>query len=124
MPDKAPKEFIDWLKSKIDEKGWSMRETARQLGVSSPVVLSIITDGDAPSWDTCEAISKAFDVPTVVVMQLAGKLTETPPKVAQQTMQSKEWQRLIEGLSPDEVNEMMEMARVHRALKLKSSKGK
>lgn len=118
MPKAAPSAFVEWFKAEIDSRGWGIRETARRLNVSHPVISSIITHGESPSWDTCAAIAKAFDLPADYVLRLAGLL----PKQPDETPEFKEWIGLIDGLPAEAVREMIAVARALRAEKQKTKR--
>lgn len=70
-------ELVGWLKQQIAERGWSVREAARQAGVS-PTPLNHILAGKAnPGLDVYRGLAKAFDVPVAHVLRLAGEIA--PP---------------------------------------------
>ena len=54
--------FMDNLRLRLDEKGWSQRELARRLGVSSAAVSHLFTGNRQPGLSTIESIARVLDV--------------------------------------------------------------
>lgn len=68
--------FNEWLNNEIQKRGWSLRETARKANLS-PTLISLTLSGDPPTFNTCAALAKAFDLPPMDVFEKAGLLPET-----------------------------------------------
>lgn len=76
-------EFIAWLSSQLEERGWSIRELARRANSSPSTIASIANGSRKPGADACAAIAKALDVSPDDVFRLAGIL---PPSVASEQL--------------------------------------
>lgn len=77
MAKPAPPEFVVWVERKMDEKGWSARQTATRAGISHSLI-TYITRGEQPSLKTCKALAKAFGEPEPFVTALAGVTAKEP----------------------------------------------
>lgn len=55
--------FGSWLNAEIEGRNWSIRETARQAGISPTLITNIINLGERPSYDTCVALARALEKP-------------------------------------------------------------
>lgn len=108
LPDmkEAPQEFISWLRNQIDVRNWGVREAARGLGLSHPTISDALL-GKQPSFDTCLAVAKAFDVSPIYVLTLAGLLPAQgdPAKF-------EDWKLVLEQLSEHDRDELLEFARL------------
>jgi hypothetical protein len=71
-------EFLLMIKSKMGTDNLGIRELARLLGVSHPTVTEVVTYGNMPSFDTCNALSAWLGIPQEVGLRKSGLL---PPKV-------------------------------------------
>lgn len=61
----------------MNEKNWSARETAREAGLSHPVITEIL-NGFQPSAKTCKALAKVFKYPETQLLRMAGIVSEKP----------------------------------------------
>lgn len=86
--------FVEWLAAKLEERGWSIRETARRAKISHTTIADVLAGNRSPTWDFCAAIAKVLEEPPVTIFIRAGLLTVTP-----------ESERTIERLS-DIIREM------------------
>ena len=73
--------FANWLKQQIAERGWSVRETARQVGVSPTPISNILSGKGQPGLDVYRGLARAFQVRLEDMLRLAGEL---PPTVQEQ----------------------------------------
>jgi len=115
----APKEFLDWFRAEIRQRGWSLRETARQAELSPSTLSDLLVIGEQPSLETCKGLAKAFDVSPILVLELAGQLPKGDKPVG-----FDEWMGLIEGVPPEEVRRMIEIARTMRGQAMAKAKKK
>ncbi len=67
-------EFIAWLVSEMDERGWSQSETARRGKISSQMINAVVNRQTGVGIPFCRGIAKAFGVPIEEVMRRAGLL--------------------------------------------------
>lgn len=77
-------ELVDWLTSKIDAQGWSMREVARRAGMSHTTVSLVLSMQQKPTWDFCAGIAKVFDVSEDTLFVMAGLRKPLPPAVEEE----------------------------------------
>lgn len=119
MPKQAPPEFIAWLKSQMEAQGWNITRTAREAGVSQPVVSDILNLGEQPTFETCKGLAKAFDKPLMMVLVLAGHEQEKNDPVS-----LREWMGLIEDVPEEKVAEWIAAVRALRKQFLKTVKEK
>jgi transcriptional regulator with XRE-family HTH domain len=103
----VPKEFQDWLRSKMEERNWGIRETARRIGLSHPTISDIFNIDKPPSFETCLAIAQTFGIPSENVLRLAGLLPQTQEK----SPQVDEISYLFDQLSSEEQEELIQLAR-------------
>lgn len=86
--------FVEWLAKQLEERGWSIRETARRAEISHTTIADVLAGNRMPTWDFCAAIAKVFEEPPVSIFIKAGLLSVTP-----------ESERTVERLS-DIIREM------------------
>lgn len=67
----APIEFTDWFNRLLFDRGWGVREAARQIGISHPTV-SGLQNGERPTEGTCVKIALATKHPTDFILSIAG----------------------------------------------------
>ena len=71
-----------WITEKLDERGWSVREFGRRIGVS-PSHASRVANGQVmPSFNLCNEIARAFELRLQEVLVLAGLIPPEPEEVA------------------------------------------
>lgn len=64
-----------WLKDKIQDKGWSVRELARRADIAHTTVSRVMTGKLEPTWDFCAAIAGPLGESPIRLFILAGLLT-------------------------------------------------
>jgi transcriptional regulator with XRE-family HTH domain len=104
--------FIEWLDEQEKKNGFSDYEVAKQGGFSHSV-LSRARSGIPPKWDVCGKIAKVFNVSPITVIRKAGLLPAGSENVA-----FEDWLHLLDQLSPDDQEEMRQVA----LLKIERSK--
>jgi transcriptional regulator with XRE-family HTH domain len=70
--------FIEWLRSEINERGWSQNELARRAGLSSGGMSLIMTQQRGVTAEVCQAIARALKDPEEEVFRHAGLLPDRP----------------------------------------------
>ena len=65
----------DWLYKQMNNKNMGVRETARAVGVSHPLISDIL-NGLEPSYKTCVKLAEYYKVPVEQITIMAGI---TPP---------------------------------------------
>lgn len=73
----TPRELIDWLDTRLVERGWTDYALAKRAGLSHTVI-SKARSGIRPGWEACTAIAKALDVSPEVILRMAGLLPKPP----------------------------------------------
>lgn len=76
----VPEDFHKWLTDRLEERGWGIREAARQIGVSHPTISDIVTYRKQPSFDTVLAIAATFRESPVSMLYLSGLLPAEDPR--------------------------------------------
>lgn len=65
-----------WLREKLAESGWSIRELARRSNISHSYLARITSGEVKPSAEICTAIANAFNVAPEILLRIAGVLPE------------------------------------------------
>lgn len=73
-------EIGEWILQEAEARGWSLREVARQAGLSQPGISHVISGDRNPGPDLCLGLAKAFDYPPENVFRMAGLLPPEPPR--------------------------------------------
>jgi transcriptional regulator with XRE-family HTH domain len=66
-----------WLLSELETRRWSMRELARQTGVSESTISRIISGKRNPSTRLSRRIAEALHLPPETIFREAGLLPES-----------------------------------------------
>jgi transcriptional regulator with XRE-family HTH domain len=96
--------FTKWLERQIQDRGWSIPETARRSkkggyeGVSDSMIYKVLNNHANPGLKFFEGIARAFDMPKEEVMRIAGELNPQP----EETAELKEALHLLAQLSPEQ----------------------
>lgn len=95
----ASDQFIQWLNNEISKRNWSMRQTAREAGLSHTVISNVLNGGQ-PTFDTCAALAEAFNLPAIDVFKIAGLVddpfvTSYSEAAIHKFSQLPEWQQKI-----------------------------
>jgi transcriptional regulator with XRE-family HTH domain len=69
--------FGRWLLAELETRRWSMRELARQTGVSESTISRIVSGKRNPSSRLCREIAGALHVPPETVFREAGLLPDS-----------------------------------------------
>jgi len=67
-------EFVDWLNTEVEKRGWTFNELARQAGLSSGAVSLVLSSQRGAGPEFCNGIARALHVPAERVFRLAGLL--------------------------------------------------
>jgi DNA-binding XRE family transcriptional regulator len=87
-----------WFKMQIEDRGWSLRETARRLDVSHTTIVNLVNGRSKPSVELCKRIAHIFSSSHLEVMRLAGLLDPAPPD----TVRLEEVKQLFTELTGEE----------------------
>lgn len=96
-------EIVD---SEMKRRGLSIREFAKLVGVSHPLISDILSGGK-PSYRTCEKLAPVLNMPVETVLRLAGYLPAPPSNTEYQ----EELLHLFSQLSPEDQKEILELLR-------------
>ncbi|NLE43885.1 MAG: helix-turn-helix domain-containing protein [Chloroflexi bacterium] len=108
------------MSQRIQDRGWSVREFGRQVGVSHTHAARIVNGKVAPSGKLCRDIAAVLDVPVHIVMEYAGLL----PARAEEDPSLAEAQHLFAQLSDDEQEMFLAQLRAVVDLKKRSEREK
>lgn len=73
----TPPELIEWVNKKLNERGWTQNELARQAKLTSGAISQMMT-GKRPGPKMCISLAHAFDVSEETVLVLAGHSKKKP----------------------------------------------
>jgi transcriptional regulator with XRE-family HTH domain len=104
---KAPVEFIQKIKSKMEEQNLGVSQLARKIGVSHPTIIELVTHGKKPSFDTCLALAKWLNEPDVLVLREAGLLPPGPSD----KVRFEDLKEILEQLPEEDVLELKQIAK-------------
>lgn len=71
-------DLATWLNERVSERGWSLRETARRVGVSHTTIINIANGQVRASPELCQGLARVFGVPPEEVFRRAGLLPPAP----------------------------------------------
>ncbi len=119
MSQQTKDAFIEWIDSVEDELGWTDNKWATTAGLSASV-LSKARQGIIPKWDACLALANAANRSPVTVFRKAGLLPPGPDD----EIKYEDWKFLLDQMSPEDEEEMREIAirRIERRKKEESLK--
>lgn len=92
----APPEFTEWFNGWLKVNGLGVREAARKIGISHPMV-SDLQNAARPTEGTCVKLAIAANVPTDYVLSLAGYL----PKLDEHTVLLEQAKHLFNALKTE-----------------------
>lgn len=104
----APQKFIEWLTGQMEANNLGIRETAKKVGVSHPTISEMVTYGNMPSYETCVALAKAFNVPPLQVLQLAGMM---PSSITEREAKLLELDHLYANATEEQRDRILEYIR-------------
>jgi len=86
-----------WINQNREQRGWSIREFGRRIGVSHTHAARLANGDVEPDADMCIEIARAFGVSPESVMREAGIL---PPSARDQTTEAIMY--LIDKMTPEQ----------------------
>lgn len=106
--------FGNWLKRELQLRGMIQADLARQTGLTTASIANLVNDKvGQPTADTCVKIARALRVNPVDVMIIAGLQVERQHKYPE----LHELATILDGLSPEERIQVIEVARLVAAQK-------
>ena len=100
--------FIRWLLTELDKKGWQPSDLAKQAKVSKGSVSNVLNGNRKPGPDLCLAIAKALNEPPEKVFRLAGLLPALPTSDGTTIQEAIE---LLKNLPPEQQQEALSYIR-------------
>ncbi len=91
------KEFVEFLVSEMQTRGWTKSEFSRRAGLSPATVSRVVAMTHAAGDDFVVGTARAFGMPTESVMRIAGKL----PDLGEVLPEAREWSARLKVLPPD-----------------------
>jgi transcriptional regulator with XRE-family HTH domain len=98
--------FSEWLTLELANRGWSRSEAARRGKISSSMFDKVINGHSKPGTRFLDGIAQAFGISPIIVYRKAGLL----PDVNTDKITFVDWQDLLAQLSPEEQEEMHQIA--------------
>ena len=91
-------EFIAWLVSEMDTRGWSQSETARRGKISSQMINAVVNRQTGVGVPFCTGVARAFNVPVEEVLRRAGILPQTGDLLPE----VRDWNERMRALTVDQ----------------------
>ena len=93
-------DFVNWLMSETQRRGWNNSELSRRAGVVHSTISLLLNRKTNPGTDVCQGIARAFNMPPEDVYRRAGLLPNLPddPNQAQEKRLCDLYRRLPERL--------------------------
>ena len=77
-------DFVCWLTTELDTRGWTNSELARRADVGFSTVSRVFSRQQNPGLDFCIGVARALDLPPEDVLRRAGLLPPLPPSVTEE----------------------------------------
>ena len=97
--------FGDWLLKEIEKRNWSQSDLVKAAGISRGTLSNIISGARGTGEKSLISIANALNISPITIFRKAGIL----PEVEEQTSMD-DWQNLLAQLSPEEQEEMRQIA--------------
>ena len=94
--------FVTWMLHKLDERGWTREELARQTNTSSSVITNIVKGNAAIGVDVARRIAVALDVPQRILFVIAGLMDDEDIDDAKEEDQIREIRRVAFSIEDDD----------------------
>jgi transcriptional regulator with XRE-family HTH domain len=100
--------FSNWLRSQMNKRNWTNRETSRQAGIDHVTVGKLLKEKTPATLENCTALAKAFGEPVNSVLHIAGLMK---PDGADDDI-SPDLYQYIKRMPADEQAELLEHAKL------------
>ncbi len=97
--------FGDWLLKELENRNWSQSDLVKAAGISRGTLSNIISGTRGIGEKSLIAIANALNISPITLFRKAGLLPEAGELVA-----FDDWQHLLAQLSPEEQEEMRQIA--------------
>lgn len=105
--------FRKWVTDGLGRRQWSIRELARQSGVSHPLISQVLSD-KKPSCEFCVKIALAFDESPEMALRLAGILPPESPVSINDASATMEITEIARNLPEGKRKQLLDFARFLR----------
>ena len=112
--------FEDWLRSELEERGWSRSEAARRGGISASMFDKVINGYARPGLDFCKGVAQAFRMPLEDVFRRAGILPPLPSDAPYLQEAIELFSRLPEELQEVVLTQMRALVSSHSEVETRS----
>jgi len=75
-------DFVSWLQSELNHRGWSQSELARRGGFTPTAINKILSRERMPGVDFCKGVARALGMRDVDVMRIADLIDPDERSVA------------------------------------------
>ena len=115
-------EFLDWINENLQKRGWTRADLARRTKISQSAYSMIFSGQREPGNDVLSALAKVFDLDLENVFRIAGIL----PAPKEWSPTQAEWDDVFDRLSPQDQEELLQIARLkldrqHKSIKVDTS---
>jgi transcriptional regulator with XRE-family HTH domain len=100
--------FADWVRDQIKERNWTQAELARRSGISPAHITKALNGERGFGEKSILAIAQALKLPATTAFRAAGILPEEPEYIPLLD----EWNAIFYELTPDDQQEILEIARM------------
>ena len=110
--------FGDWLLKEFENRNWSQSDLVKAAGISRGTLSNIIIGTRVIGEKSLIAIANALNISPITLFRKAGLLPEVGELVS-----FDDWQHLLAQLSPEEQEEMRQIAvmKIERSRKAEKS---
>jgi transcriptional regulator with XRE-family HTH domain len=110
--------FVEWLDEELNRRNWTRSELSRKAGVSTAALSLIYSGKRQPGHDLCINLSRALDIPQIIVLEKAGLLStpEEQSEIITTTLYN------LGFLPVEDQEEILEIIKLKRAINERRSK--
>ena len=98
-------DFPAWLQNELNKKGWRSTDLAKQSRISDAAISRILRSERKADAETLSSFAHALNISPITIFRKAGLLPEGGDAV-----RFEDWQYLLEQLSPEDQEEMRQVA--------------
>jgi len=108
----TPTDFSDWLQAELNKRNMKASDLANKARIDKGIISRAISRQRNPTPETLQAIARAFRIPVEETYRAAGLL----PQQLEETIQIKELAFLASQLPDQELDDLIEYARLRLTL--------
>ena len=113
-------QFQEWLKSEMQQRGWSIAELGRRTHLSAASISNVLNGMRNPGPDFCRAIARALGYPQEYVFRKAGLIDDPPLSSYAAALADRPIDHITDQiiqilvkLTPEERREILALLQVH-----------